>query len=150
MGTLAESPSLIPTLEPAEPRTGTPGGITSTSLLISGFPGLWRERLEEEILIKGPEVGRRMEKFQGGVAIHCHLRSPQPEPAILLVAFSNVCSTALCEVPSVSSTQGTRGNREAELQAGLRVLSTLDQGERGLGVSHLHLLFQTHNLVVVT
>lgn len=91
------------------------------------------ERPEEEIL-KGPEVGRRMEKFQRGVAIHCHLDSPQPEPAVLLVAFSNVCSTALCEVPSVSSTQGTRGSRGAELQAGLRAFEHTRPGRGGGGL----------------
>lgn len=82
-GHLGRVPSLIPTRKPAEPRTETPSGITSTSLLTSGFPGL-RERPGEEVLIQDPEVGRRMEKFLGGVATHCHLHSPLPEPALPL------------------------------------------------------------------
>lgn len=73
MGTLAESPSSIPVLEPAEPRTEAPSGTTSICLLTSAFlsPG---EAFTKEV--KDPEVERRIEGFQGRVAVDCHLITP--------------------------------------------------------------------------
>lgn len=38
-------------------------------------------RPEEEVLIKDPKLGRRVKRFQGGVAIHCHLLAPVLSPA---------------------------------------------------------------------
>lgn len=75
MGTLAESPSPIPVLEPAEPRTEAPSGTTSICLLTSAFlsPG---EAFTKEVLVKDPEVERRIEGFQGRVAVDCHLITP--------------------------------------------------------------------------
>lgn len=67
---------------PGQRLPASPPGVTlapsSASLLIPAFLG--PPERPEEVLIKDPEVGRKTEGFQGGMAISCHLIATSLSP----------------------------------------------------------------------
>lgn len=121
VGALAELSSLTPALEQAEPGPRLPaagaGALTGPVHRIPPQLALLLGRPEKEVLVKDPEVERRMEGFQGGVAVGCH-NNPRAFPHLNqtspLVVLSKVRLSHRFKTPSMHLAQRTKEMREQD------------------------------------